>query len=78
MRIILTKNLIKIHSAITETLSFSCLVLFVVMADGIIEGQISKKSKWPHARIIPQSWYDSTEIFSVSLSAIFRNGSNFD
>ena len=43
--------LIKIHLAVIEILSFSCFVLFLVMADGSHLGMPNcEKSKWLHAR----------------------------
>ena len=74
-------NLIKVHSAIIEILSFSCFVIFLVMADGSHLGMpYCKKLNWCHARyIVARSWYDSTMIFSVSHFAIFvSNGSHPD
>ena len=51
-------NLVKIHLAVIEILSFSCFVLFLVMADGGHFGmQNCKRSKWLHEKIIvTQSW----------------------
>ena len=59
-------NLLKIHPMVTEILSMSCFVLFLVTA---VHGHLGvpNKSNWLHARtIVLQNWYDSTEIFFVS------------
>ena len=66
--------------AVTEILLVLCSVSFLVTADGAILGhQIAKNQTWLHIKInVTQSWYDFTEIFSVSHFAIFTNRSHSD
>ena len=58
-------NFIKIHSGVTEILSVSCFVLFLVTADGgHLRMPKCKKLKSFHARtILTQNWSSSIVIF---------------
>ena len=58
-------NWVKIHLVVIEVLSFSCSVLFLVMADGDHPAMpYCKKSKWLNAKIIvTESGYNSIERF---------------
>ena len=66
-------NLVKIHLMVIEILSFSCAVLFLVMADGDhLAVPNCKKIKWLNTKsIMTQSWYNSIERFFQFYTLLF-------
>ena len=76
-------NFIKIHSAVIQILSFSCSVLFLVMANGGHLGMPNckkiKKEKWETRNILAQSRINFNQWFLIyhhfRVYAIFSNGS---